>query len=149
MGVTYKITLYTNRVKRNLVKQIKEWILNNKLVQLLFKAKFYIDISFAQAGWFTGKLPELMAILYLAERFNIIIPNNIILIVLVVVVALLLLFGWLFKQSGLYDAEVYVQSFKNPVQEELLLAARKINLGVDKVTPEYEDLKFKSSHKKK
>ena len=97
------------------------------ILKIVYKTKFYIDISVHQISWITGKLPELMALVYLLEKFDIILNKNGIISVMVFGMIGLFLFGYLWKKLGFYDIEVYVNANRNPMFKELLNAARKIN----------------------
>ncbi len=52
--------------------KLKERIINNWLVNFIYKIKFYFDVGAKEPGWFTAKIIELMAISYWVEKlFNV------------------------------------------------------------------------------
>ena len=108
---------------------LKDKFLNSWMVDIVYKGKFYFNVAMSQIGWLTNKLPELMAVLYLLEKIGITIEGPIIIPLALTAFVLGVAFGWVWKFIGLYDAEIYIQANKNPVQLEMLQAARKINGG--------------------
>jgi len=110
------------------MKRIKELILKSKLASVAYKTKFYIDVGVEQVAWISNKGPDLMAIVYFTEKiFDIVLNGPTIVNLIIAGLLSLFLLGMFMKKSGLYDVEQYVQADKNPVQKELLEAARRIN----------------------
>ena len=106
---------------------LKDKIINNKLINLIYKTKFYFDIGAQQPGWFTAKSIELMAISYWVEiLFNVKIKSVGLSLIIMFGGFSIICFGYFMKRSGLYDTEVYVQADKNPINKEILKAARII-----------------------
>ena len=89
-------------------------------------------MGWAEFSWFNDSLIEMMAILYLLERVDIVIKGTIIYYCLVGAFAVFFVFGFLLKKIGVYDKAIYVDAEINPVQKEILEAARRIN----KILPE-------------
>lgn len=93
----------------------------------VYNFKFNLDLGSSYADWVTGKLTALMAVVYLCKEMGY--PLSKIQIVVVVISTLigLYLLGVFLKGKKLYDTEKYVTASKDPVQKEILAAARKIN----------------------
>lgn len=100
-----------------------------KALFLLYRIKWNIDIGIQQISWFAGRLPEIMAILYLAEFLGYPVPKEWAVPTLVVAVVGVAVLGKIWKVFGLYDTEVLVDTGKNPVMSEVYRAAKKINEG--------------------
>jgi hypothetical protein len=97
------------------------------ILSLIYKLKWNFDQGVRQVTWITGKLPELMGFVYLSEKMGFFVSKGMIVGIIVTGGLMLLIIGVLVKRTGLYDTEMYVDASKNPVQSEILLAARKIN----------------------
>ena len=110
-------------------KKLTQTIKNNLIIKFCYKIKFYIDLSISQITWFTGKLPEIMAVLYLAEKFGFVITGKMLIVICLAGIGGLIVVGYIWKNAGLYDVDQFVKASKDPVQKELLSAARKINGG--------------------
>jgi hypothetical protein len=102
-------------------------LLNNKIVNVIYMFKFYTNITSAQLGWITGKLPEIVSVGVLLNFFGVEFTRTQALQWSGLFVAIAYLVGMIWKKSGLYDAENYVNARMNAPQEEMLEAARKIN----------------------
>jgi len=105
---------------------LKDQVLRSRVAQRLYQTKFYADIGIAQISWFTGKLPELMAVLYLSQYFGYMPSKAGAASIGLAAIAALILLGFFLTHTGLYDTEQFVIAGKNPVQRELLAAARII-----------------------
>ena len=105
---------------------IREKIVNNKIIQTMYKGKFYLDLGMAQISFVTSKLPEIMAAVYLTEKAGITIGNTTLWFFALCLFSGLIMFGWFWSKSGLYSTEIYVQADKNPMSKEILEAARII-----------------------
>lgn len=114
-------------MKDNKTEQIRKFIINNWFCQKAYSAKFYLNLGIAQISWFTGKLPEIMAFVYLSKWVGYDLSRNGLFVFGIGVTFGLTLFGYVWKKTGLYDTEVIVNAYKNPIQMEVLNAARKIN----------------------
>lgn len=101
--------------------------MDNFIIKFLYKAKFYFNISMSQIGFLTNKLPELMGALWLLEKMGFIIPGRFIGPMMITLLLLMVGIGWFWRLSGLYHAERYIQANYDPVQEEILSAAKLIN----------------------
>ncbi len=106
---------------------LKRIILKNKLVRLLYKLKFYLNISVGEISWFTGKLPELMAVLYLFEKFGYKVSGQQLILFVTIITAGLIIIGFVWKNIGFWEVEKYVNAAKDPVTREIYEAAKKIN----------------------
>jgi hypothetical protein len=71
-----------------------------------------------------------MGFVYLAEKMGMIITKNMIIGIVLVGGIFLVTLGIIIKKLGLYDMEMYIDAHRNPVQDEILRAARKINKRV-------------------
>ena len=107
----------------------KDKVLHSKLVSIGYRTKFYLDLGMAQVAWFTNKSVDLMAFLWLTERFGWVLSDSEVVVSCLVFAVAMFIFGYSWKNTGMWDVEVYVATAKNPVQKELLDAARKINRG--------------------
>lgn len=107
--------------------EIKAWLLDNPVVKVIYRFKFYLDLGIGQISAFTGKLPEVMAFLYLFNYFGIKFEGGWVLFGILIAISSLFTFGYIWKKLGIYDTEVYINASKNPFNNELLIAAKKIN----------------------
>ena len=98
-------------------------------MKFFYKIKLYFDIANIQVSWFFGKGPEIMSVLYILEKFDVILVKKQIIILILVAFVSFVLFGLVWKLIGFYDIEKYVGADIDPVLKELLEAARKINEG--------------------
>jgi hypothetical protein len=105
---------------------IKDRIVSNNIARGAYKIKFYIDVGVSQVSWVTGKLPELMAVVFLSGKFGYDPTQSQIVGIVITMLCVLVLFGYTWKKLGLYDTERHVTAEKDPVQSELLEAARLI-----------------------
>jgi len=107
---------------------VKTWIERwRNILEPIYKVKWYVDTGVGQVSWFSGKLPEVMSVVFLAEYLGFPIPKSWIIPVSLVGAFSLFLLGLVWKRFGLYDAEVNVGAYKNPVTKIMLDAANKIN----------------------
>ena len=110
-----------------MISTMNKIILNNKLINGLYKIKFYMDVAVGQVSWFTGKLPEIMASIYLLEKFGFVVSKANIIFYCLVIAILIFLLGFCWKKLGLYDIDMIVSAERNPVSNEVYKAAKKIN----------------------
>lgn len=102
-------------------------IVDSKLVQYLYKIKVYFDLGISQISWFTGKLPEIMGMLYILEKFHITIDSKYIIYYGIIAFVSVTVFGYFMKRSGLWIRERKVSTNIDPIQKEIYEAAKKIN----------------------
>ena len=103
---------------------------DNAMAKFVYKIKFYVGIGRSQVGWFTGWLPELASVLALIWYFTgYKMSTNTALIVFPIFISFLAFLGYIWYKLGLFTIEVMTNANKDPVQSELLRAARKINEG--------------------
>lgn len=100
---------------------------DNFFVKLCYRLKFYFDLGSSNLTWFSSKLPELMAVIYLLDRFGIRLGLGYVLLFSVLLFVLITFLGFVLRYTGIYATERYVVSMRDPVQSELLTAARRIN----------------------
>jgi len=101
-------------------------------IEKYYRTQTYIDLGWREFSWFNDSLIELMAILYLLERVDIVIKGTIIYYCLVGAFAVFFVFGFILKKFGVYDKAQYVDADIDPVQREILEAARRINKALPK-----------------
>lgn len=106
---------------------LRDRMIHNPLARGAYKVKFYVDVGVSQISWVTGKFPELMSFLYLAQYLGHPVPQSHVVELCLAVFAGIFLFGLLWNRAGFYHTEKYVNAAKDPVQAELLAAARIIN----------------------
>lgn len=107
-------------------QNLREKIINNTAVKKIWGAKTYIDIGIAPISWVTGKLPEIMSVVYLSNFFGYTIPLRGLIAIALASLSFLCIFGYFWKHTGMYDTEVWVQNDKNPYQREMLQTMREI-----------------------
>ena len=101
-------------------------------IEKYYRIQTYIDLGWREFSWFNDSLIELMAILYILERVGIIVEGTIVYFILLSAFVFFFIFGYLLKKIGVYDKSQYVSADIDPVQKEILEAARRIN----KILPE-------------
>ncbi len=101
-------------------------------IEKYYRIQTYIDLGWGEFSWFNDSLVELMAILYILERIGILVKGTVIYYCLVGAFAVFFIVGFLLKKFGVYDKAQYVDADIDPVQKEILKAARRIN----KILPE-------------
>ena len=92
----------------------------------MYKLKFYFNIPVSQVSFVTGKIPELMGVLWLFEYFGLEVNKRAVPLVIVVTVVVLVVIGKFWKLVGLYDTEQYVNAYRNEVSAKQLRAAEII-----------------------
>ena len=106
---------------------LKSKVLNNCLVRGVYKFKTYFDIGLSQISWTTGKLPELMAILYLLQWFGYKPSRPVAVIFIAFAILFVFGFGYNWYKFGFYDVEMSVKASRNVVENEVYEAAKVIN----------------------
>ena len=91
-----------------------------------YRFQTFVDIGWGELSWFWDALVEMMAILYILEKIGILIEGSIVIYILLGAFVVFYLLGKLLKKMRIYDTSVYVDADINPVQKELLKAARII-----------------------
>ena len=106
----------------------KDKILNNKIISYAYQIIFYFELGKGQTQRFYGFIPEIIIILGgLKYLFNINLTNSQMITLILVICTLFIFIGLFVRKSGLWVVDKYVQAEKDPVQNEILSAARKIN----------------------
>ena len=104
-----------------------------KIIEEYYRTQEYINIGWAEVGWFNSSLIELMAIVYLLElTFGIKVQGELIPIALLSAFILFYNFGRFLKKKKIYDMAEYVSARINPIQDKLLRAAEIIIKEYDK-----------------
>lgn len=111
--------------------RFRDRFLHSPIAKAAYKIKFYTDTGISQVSWLTGKVPELAGMLTFMTYFQINPPRSVIAWIIFAVFASLFLFGFVLKKTGLYDVERYTIAQKDPVQAELLEAARIVKTWRD------------------
>jgi len=115
------------------MENVKQKIIDNKFTRWIYSKIWYFETGNNQIARVVGKGPEIMAFIYLFEKITgFILTRNIIIGFITFYVILCFSIGFLYKFSGLYNTERYVQTSKDPVQTEILESARIIKLKYKK-----------------
>ena len=91
-----------------------------------YRTQTFIDIGWKEFSWFNDSLIEMMAIVYLLEKSGVIVEGTLIYFILVGAFIFFYIFGKILKATGVYDISEYVGATIDPVQKEILEAARII-----------------------
>jgi len=97
-----------------------------RVVESYCKFQTYCDIGWGTFSWWSNALVELMAVLYILEKVGVLIEGNIIFFALACAFVFFFLFGLGLKRVGFYDQSEFTEANIDPVQKELLEAARII-----------------------
>ena len=100
---------------------------SNKFIGLIWRIKSYFDIANTQTGWVTGKAVDIMGVLFIFEKFGIIVEGATLAILMVFVFIGMVTFGLMFKKAGLYDGQQEAATNLNAVTKEMYDAAKLIN----------------------
>ena len=107
--------------------KVNEKIRSNKVVQKLWTIKGLIDVCNVQIGWVTGKCMDTMAVLYLLEKFGLVITPKQIIVYGFIIMLIMIGGGYMLKRTGLFDSQQEATASLNVVQQEIYEAAKKIN----------------------
>lgn len=121
--------------------QLRKHILKNPVVNSYYKFKFYTGIAMNEISWITSKLPQLVSIGVLFYWLNITIPRETLPLIIIGIMVGLNIFGFYWKKYGFYDTDMYITANRNPIQNELLLAARIIRSRFKISDEEMKELK--------
>ena len=92
-----------------------------------YRAQNFVDIGWGEFSWFNDSLIELMAIIFILEKaFGITIEGHWVYISLASAFIFFYNFGKFLKKKKIYDISEYVNADIDPVQKEILEAARII-----------------------
>ena len=109
------------------IRAIHGWVMRSKAIGWYYRAQQYVDIAWAEASWFSDSLLELMAVVFFLEKLGFEIDGITMVAILVGAFVGTFFAGMLFKKIGTYDKSVYIDAEIDPVEKEILEAARKIN----------------------
>jgi len=99
-----------------------------KLLKPFYIFLFYFELGKNQVARFYQFIPDVIIILGgLKYLFGVEFSNETMAVLIIGGVFGFALTGYLLKRWKLYDIDQYVHADKNPVEKELLAAARKIN----------------------
>jgi hypothetical protein len=110
-----------------------------RLIHFLYNIKSHINIARGEVGWLTGWLPEIVSVGILLQFFGWNFTKTQVILFFPLMLLFLALFGYIWRKSGIYKIETNVDAENNPVQKEILEAARKINK--DYKEKEYDEFK--------
>lgn len=105
---------------------IKHKVLHNPVINLVYKSKFYFNVMMGEVGYLTNKIPEIAGALIILNKLGVVVPASSIVPICIGGYFVLVFAGWLWKRMGLYDTSIYIETHRNPVQDEMLRAARTI-----------------------
>ena len=108
---------------------LRDKIVSSKITKFIYNTKWYLDTGTTQVTFIVSRLPELMAIFYFLEKLGIIIVGKTMILVILAGYLGVIGLGWTWKRLGLFDTERYTSARNDPVQKEILEAARRINNG--------------------
>jgi len=109
---------------KRLVPNLKD----SKPIKTFYKILFYFELGKGTTARFYQFIPDVIIILGgLKFLLGVDVTPKFTIIFLFVVVFGFTGLGWILKKTGFYDIDRYVQASKDPVQSEILEAARKIN----------------------
>ena len=112
---------------RDLLSGHRSRVLANPLVNAVYRFLWYTEQGRAQSSRIYGWVPEFSMILVAAKVLFGVEPSVPIIIGLgVVAVSSFFLIGFLIKNLGFFDVDVYTQARKNPITMETLEAVRLI-----------------------
>ena len=86
-----------------------------------------MNIGIMQTNWFSGKLPEIMSIIYILEKFGIILDVRGIVIMAVLIFTSFIILGYLYVKLGFYKSERQVETNIDPIWLDVHNASKKIN----------------------
>ncbi len=110
-----------------MMNKLYDKVITNKTVSLLYKIKTYFDIGTFNISWFTGKLPEVMSMIYLLEKVNLILVPSEIVIFSVGLFVFIAVLGLFLRKAGFYVRERQISAKIDPVTNEIYEAAKVIN----------------------
>ena len=96
---------------------IYEWVLHNPIIKFIYRCKEYFNIAVTQISWLSGKLPEVMSILYIGEYIGISIPKTVAGTFILVAFILIIFTGYMIKRMGLFDQDQITVASINPVTD--------------------------------
>jgi len=100
----------------------------NKILKYVYTFLFYFELGKNQIARFYQFIPDIIIILGgLKYLFGIELTNKVMMTLIFFGVFGFALVGYLLKRYKFYDIDQYVHADKNPVQQEILMAARRIN----------------------
>jgi hypothetical protein len=111
--------------------KISERIQNSLIIQKLYRLMFHFELGKSQVARFYCWIPEIIIIIGgLKYLLGINMTKKFIITFFVTIIIIFTIVGLIIHKTGLYNVDRYVQTSKDPVQTEILLAARKINSKV-------------------
>ena len=107
---------------------VYERIVNNTVIKAMYKLLFYFELGKGTTARFYQFIPDIIIILggmkyLLGVDLTATFTKTFVLVAL----ALFTLMGYFINKTGLYEVDRYVIASKDPVQREMLAAARAIN----------------------
>ena len=100
----------------------------SRIIKTGYKALFYFELGKGTTARFYQIIPDLIIILGgLKFLMGVDITPSFSVMFVLTVFFMLTVLGYFINKTGLYAVDRYVQASKDPVQKELLEAARRIN----------------------
>ena len=108
--------------------KVQNKIKDNPIIRKLYRLLFYFELGKGTIGRMYQFIPDIIIILGgMKYLLDIDVTRNFVIIFGLIVVFGFTLIGLVISKTGLYEVDKYVQASKDPVQTELLNAARRIN----------------------
>lgn len=105
---------------------LKDWL----IVKIVYKLLSYFEIGKGTIARFYQFIPDIIIIIGgVKYLLNVNITPTHVIIIFIGGFTLFVLLGLFLKKSGLYETDKNIQANNDPVQSEILKAARKINKG--------------------
>lgn len=111
----------------NIRDKVQKFTQNNKVVILLYRIKWYYNIGIEQITFISSKFPEVMAFLYILERFGITLTGKQIIYATIFGTITIISLGIFMRETGLWLKERKIIASINPVEKDIWEAAQKIN----------------------
>lgn len=102
-------------------------IISSSIVKFIYNQKNYLEIGSLEATFLSTKMSMIMTFTYLAVTYFAWKPDKGTMVTFILIAIFSLwLFGFLYRNSGLYTQLMQTQADMNPVAKEILDAARII-----------------------
>ena len=110
--------------------KIRKKIHNNKIINFAYKIYFYFTLGKGQLAKFTDPIQDVsgvVIIIVMVLGINLTQYKSLFGLFVILFISFLIFTGWLFKNSGLWEVELEVNTKKNHIASEMYEAAKKIN----------------------
>jgi len=107
--------------------RIKLRIMQNGLVKIIYKCQWYFDLGRSSVGRYYAWLPEILIILGgIKYLLGINLSIKVMIMGVLFFVFIFSITGYIFKKTGLYDMQRYIEAERDPITHEMLASARTI-----------------------